>query len=273
MVRRHNTHRPNIPHVTACFNDHDVMCRVDYSCLPQSDHSSPSDHPTRGRSPLEAAAFKSLLYNINQLQLACSYDVVCGTTEGISNYQTRGWCVCELFVNQCRGEVIQRELCGATMAVAPSLHHALMNALAVVMVGKVAPDMDEPWQCRQCGLEERMQGRPSKYTDADGHASYVPGTHEDDAWIRRHMEVCNSSHSPSNLPPSPFQYDEWVRLDHLELVVHYITSQHQAVNNPVFLLGAPVMELCNQRRLSGVHMLRDVEMAVHATFCDGLTQR
>lgn len=48
--------------------------------------------PQAPRTEAETAVFRSLLYNINDLQLACSTDIVCGTLAGIQDYATRVRC-------------------------------------------------------------------------------------------------------------------------------------------------------------------------------------
>lgn len=45
--------------------------------------------PQAPKSELQSKAFKALLYRINDVQLACTTDVLTGSVEGIQDYATR----------------------------------------------------------------------------------------------------------------------------------------------------------------------------------------
>lgn len=71
---------------------------VDYCAMPQR-RQTPDQ---RERTEAEGRAMKALLRRLYDLQMACSQDILCGSSVHVADFASRAWCVCELYISSLR---------------------------------------------------------------------------------------------------------------------------------------------------------------------------
>lgn len=211
------------------------MSRIDYSCLPQRAH----DAELPDRTPLEMQLFRIRLGQLALLQQSCNEDVICALESQLQDYASRAWCFVEFYLHNQRADSPEDQERSEAHAVAQSLEQAVLQALSVVLAGPYHDDADS-WKCPTCGQLER------KFSDASH-----------DLWVRRHQAACQEESSGKR---NPYQGNEHVRLQRIQSIVERLPSGTVRV---------PVLELLQQRQLSSVDMLSDLDLCVHRLFCDG----
>ena len=205
---------------------------IDYCCLPQRITSLDIM-----RSPLELAAFKAVLQRLSDLQLACTADIVCATSDAVQDYGTRGWCVCEIYVHSARVTSRQGGIDTVNHAVADDLPSAYLNAIEVALLLPV-DDAREIFTCSKCGEEEVWHHDPE---------NQVGGSKERQRCLLTYHESLCGTDSP------PYSTSVWKRL---------ATLQRLAAHLPVGVeLPDKTHWLMAQRRTTRLSMALDTDWA------------
>lgn len=140
------------------------------------------------------------------------------------------------------------ELAAEVHAVSKTLNQAIMNSLAVVLLGRAelpnGIDQDlKTWVCPHCQLEE---------IKLDDEEALCPSA--------LHLQHCSAQPGDRKSASTHPYSSEWKRLDSVQRLCAWLKQRG-------YSLPGPIDTLVRRRRTSRLHMYWDLEEAVHRLNC------
>ena len=152
----------------------------------------------------------------------------------LSDYGSRGWCLCELYLHFARLDTAQWYLSPAKHAVGTDLSRALLGSVAMLLLPKDVSVVEGQWRCPDCS--ELMTE------------------------VLRHEHLCSREVEQQPLT------DVHMALETLYLLTDQMTTQFQAAGKDL-TIHPSIRWLLAQRQPTRLLMVRDLEWCIHQMLC------